>query len=104
MIDQDYPLGRVDLVLLPDGSAVVSWLEVTAAGETLLIRRVAPEGELGPAIALSAAREGRTSGFPRMVRSEGTLYFAWTQWTGSGADASEDRLVVRTAIARLRLP
>lgn len=103
-VDQDYPLGRVDLVLLPDGSAVVSWLEMTVAGETFLIRRAAADGGLGPAIALAAAREGRTSGFPRMVRSGDKLYFAWTQSAGSGADASDDRLTVRTAIVRLRAP
>ena len=101
-VDQEFPLGRVDVVLLPDGSAVVSWLEMSAVGEEFRIRHVDPEGEPHQVIALAVTRQGRTSGFPRMVRNGDRLYLAWTQSVGAGADASDDRLTVRTAIAKLR--
>jgi len=101
-VDQGFPLGRVDVVLLPDGSAVVSWLEISAAGEEFRIRRVDPQGEPHQVIALAVTRQGRTSGFPRMVRNGDKLYLAWTQSVGAGADASDDRLTVRTGIAKLR--
>ena len=101
-VDQAFPLGRVDVVLLPDGSAVVSWLEVSAAGEEFRIRRVDPQGEPHQVIALAVTRQGRTSGFPRMVRNGDNLYLAWTQSVGAGADASGDRLTVRTGIVKLR--
>jgi len=70
------PLGRVDVVLLESGDAVVSWLD--ALPGRLLFRRVSPGGDLGPVQTVADLSPERNAGFPKMVRSGGWLVFAWT--------------------------
>jgi hypothetical protein len=71
--------GRVDVVLLADGRALVSWL--ATAGETAAIR-VQPfsrAGPTGPAVDVATANVARSSGFPQMLEVAGGLLFAWTE-------------------------
>ena len=53
-IDDGRPLGRVDVEMLPDGSAVVLWLERRDGGGAVQARRVGPDGRRGPATELAA--------------------------------------------------
>ena len=78
-IDGGQPGGRVDLVLLNDGSAVVSWLERTG-GDTAAVqaRLVSKNGKLGAVKTIATSSAARASGVPRMVRSGNDVYFAWT--------------------------
>ena len=80
-IDDGNPLGRVDLVLLMHGAALVSWLELGPSVGEIRLRRVRADGFLEPSIALEGTDTGAISGFPRMVRSGDEVYFAWTQRT-----------------------
>jgi hypothetical protein len=77
-VDQGSPAGRVASVLLPDGSALVSWLERTG-GDTasVLVRRVRETGA-GPVSAVASSSAARASGFPRMAISGDYAYFSWT--------------------------
>ncbi len=79
-IDDGAPGGRVDVQLLPDGAALVSWIE-RVGGDTAAVRarRVSRAGERGEAITIAASSAARASGFPRMARSGGHIYFVWTQ-------------------------
>jgi hypothetical protein len=72
------PAGRVDVALLPDGSAVVSWLEKLAGGGEVRVRRVRPDGQRGQAITVTPLGAARSSGFPQVARSGDSLIFAWT--------------------------
>ena len=94
-LDLGHPTGRVDVVRLEDGGAVVSWLEgkgeAHAAG--VYARRVRPDGSAGEAVLVQPSSTSRASGYPRMIRSGDDLFFAWTE-TG------ETRRV-RTAVASL---
>lgn len=88
-IDQGAPAGRVDVLQLEDGSALVSWLEQTGIGEALYLCRV--EAVLGcrePSV-LAVSRQGRTIGFPRTARVGDAVYIAWTA-PGNGGGASPD--------------
>jgi hypothetical protein len=78
-VDNGQPGGRVGLVLLPDGSAIVSWLERTG-GDTaaVLARRVTPDGQMGGAKTVAVSSSVRASGVPRMIMSGQDIYFAWT--------------------------
>ena len=78
-IDDGRPLGRVDVEMLPDGSAVVLWLEGRDGGAALQARRVRPDGRRGPATAVDRVSADRSSGHPRVVRSGSRLYFAWKE-------------------------
>lgn len=88
-VDEGAPLGRVDVVLLNDGSAVVVWLEATEEDAALLVRRVT-RGALGPALNLAATGAARASGFPRMAPGpDGRILVAWTApGTGRGAPST----------------
>ena len=83
------PLGRVDVAMLANGDAMVSWLESAPAGR-LLARRVSPDGTLGPIIDIAPMTVERNSGFPQMVADGKRLIFAWTE-------VSEQTSVVKSA-------
>ena len=92
-VDRQRPLGRVDVELLDDGDAVVSWVARSEEdGAKISARRFGDDGSLGIIRDVASTRASRSSGFPQMVRDGNNLVFAWT-------DASGDEPVVRTAIA-----
>ena len=68
-IDLGRPQGRVDTVLLPDGRAVVTWLESTVGDKLggIYARTLSPNGELSAPILLAATTTARASGFPRIA-------------------------------------
>jgi hypothetical protein len=84
-VDDGDPGGRVAVVLLDSGDAVVSWLERRQAGGEILMRRVSGAGLAGPISVVAASSTVRSSGFPRMVRSGERLVFAWTDATEGAA-------------------
>lgn len=92
-LDADGSLGRVDVALLPDGSAVASWIESSDKGGRIAVRRVAPNGEVSPPATVATVSAGRISGYPRMAFHAGELVFAWTE-----GDASTTH--VQTAVAK----
>ncbi|MDQ1342540.1 MAG: Exo-alpha-sialidase [Pseudomonadota bacterium] len=87
--------GRVDVALLDEGRAVVSWLADTPGGAEFVAQPFARDGTVaGSPVLIARSSIERASGFPQMVRSGDRLIFAWTQ-------AGEPPLL-RTAVARLR--
>jgi hypothetical protein len=78
-IDEGTPAGRVDTELLPDGSALVTWVERTG-GDTarVMLRRVRADRRSGPAVSIASSSAQRASGFPRMVIAGEHAYFAYT--------------------------
>jgi hypothetical protein len=89
-IDEGSPLGRVDTVLLEDGSALVVWLEQDEANAGVMSRRVEAGGTLGPPVRVGASQALRAAGFPRIQRIRDDLYVAWTE----PGESSEIRLAV----------
>ena len=84
-IDAGNPVGRVDVELLDDGSAAVSWLERTdSVAAEVRVRRVRRDGTAGAASVLAQTVGARATGFPRIVRRGDDLIAAWTQ-TGDSA-------------------
>lgn len=96
VVDDGRPLGRVDVVFLAKGAALVSWLEQAQKGTELRVRRVSPDGTRGEALTVADSSAARSSGFPRMVVSGGEVILAWRDaaeppkvrtgaltWTGS---------------------
>jgi len=93
LVDEGSPIGRVDVLLLTDGSALVSWLERTTKGGEVKVRRVRPNGSRDEAITVAPSSDARASGFPQMARSGDEIIFAWTD------PGTPSR--VRTAVGRL---
>ena len=77
-VDDGAPLGRVDLELLSDGSALVTWLEGSGEEARILARAVTPDGQAGPVMLVSPASGERASGFPRAAVLGDRVLFAWT--------------------------
>ncbi|GMR13867.1 MAG: hypothetical protein BMS9Abin29_2092 [Gemmatimonadota bacterium] len=78
-VDLGNPLGRVDVLLLEDGSALVSWIEGRGQDAEILARRVQPGGSMDRPEGISPTSAGRDSGFPRMLQdAHGRILFAWT--------------------------
>jgi len=93
-VDDGDPAGRVDVELLDDGHALVSWIERTGgAAAEVRVRRIAPGGKRSAPVTVASSSGERASGFPRMARSGGEVVFAWTE--------PGDPSTVRTARATL---
>jgi hypothetical protein len=92
-IDDVGATGRVDVELLADGSAAVTWIEFANQRSEFRIRRADRSGSRSPSLAVSSIASGRSSGYPRMARRGNELIFAWTE----PGDVSQ----VRTAVARM---
>ena len=90
-VDDGQALGRVDVVLLADGSALVCWMSGTSEGGAIKVRRVKPDGLLGPVSTLAETSIARSSGFPRIARVGDEVHFAWTEFGKPS--------LIRTAIA-----
>lgn len=78
-IDGGAPAGRVDVALLPDGGALVTWIE-RVGGDTAAVRarKVTRTGVPGAATTVASSSSSRSSGFPRMAVTGANVMFAWT--------------------------
>jgi hypothetical protein len=93
-LDDGASLGRVDVALLPDGSAVATWIEFANQRSSFASRRVGPSGQKSPIATVSAIEGARASGYPRVASHGDELVFAWTE-----NDAG--RAVVKTAVTKV---
>lgn len=73
-IDGGKPIGRVDVVMLDDNSAMVSWMEAN----TIKALKVKADGSKEVPRVIASSSESRSSGFPQMTRSGNKIIFAWT--------------------------
>jgi hypothetical protein len=80
IVDNGQAVGRVDVLLLPDGSALVCWLAGTVDAGEIKVRRITKDGALGPISSIAETDISRSSGFPRMARLGNTVHFAWTEF------------------------
>jgi hypothetical protein len=92
-IDDGKPIGRLDVVLFDEETALVSWLEQTAGGGEIRARRVTRNGNVEPAMKIADSSTARAAGFARIARVGRDVYFAWTE---QGADTK------RVHVARAR--
>jgi hypothetical protein len=80
IVDEAGVRGRVDVALLPNGSAMVSWMRKTEDGiGQVRMRQVTMDGDMGPIQMIAEGRYSRNSGFPQMVRAGNRLVFAWPE-------------------------
>lgn len=95
--------GQVDVDLLDDGSAAVTWIEFAEQRSRFQVRRIDPSGARSAAVTIAAPVEGpqtepgRVSGIPRMARMGDDLVFAWAESRSGG----EEDLNVKGAVARI---
>ncbi len=73
------PEGRVDIVFLKDGAALVTWIDTVEGSAQLLARRVDFSGSLGPPIRIASSSAARAGGFPRMASLGSDALITWTE-------------------------
>lgn len=79
LIGNSKTLGRVDVEMLDEDSAIVSWME-TEKGQTVInIQQVFNNGEKSNVFTVSKSNKSRSSGFPRMTIKGEQIIIAWTQ-------------------------
>ncbi|MGV3519954.1 hypothetical protein [Luteitalea sp.] len=93
-VDDFASQGRVDVELLPDGAAAVSWIELATPRAGFMVRRVERGGSRSAAVRVATLEGSRASGYPRLARDGTSLVFAWT-------DTAAPDSIVRTAVAAL---
>ncbi|MGH7530602.1 MAG: hypothetical protein ACREMN_09500 [Gemmatimonadales bacterium] len=86
-VDDGRPQGRVDVVLLNGGDALVTWVEGTSE---IRARRVERDGDASRSWRVSETSQGRAGGFPRIVPAGGEILYAWT--SGAGVRIAAQRL------------
>jgi hypothetical protein len=96
-LDDGGSLGRVDVEMLPDGSAVATWIEFADQRAQFRARRVTLDGRRSAPVTVSGMAGSRASGYPRVALHGDDLVFAWTE-------SDDGALRVRTAAARLSPP
>ncbi|MBK7871871.1 MAG: hypothetical protein IPJ74_14920 [Saprospiraceae bacterium] len=84
-IDLGNPLGRVDILMLDEEYAIVSWIEKGDATGSLNIKIVHRDGEIFTSQAVSAFEPIRPTGFPRMAKQGNKIYITWTEGAGEKA-------------------
>lgn len=103
-VDDSGTLGRVDIELLADGSALATWIEFatepvspkpSGGGGQFRARRISRNGVRSAPVTIAGIAGSRSSGYPRAAVANGEIVFAWTESGEGGA------LRVRTASAQL---
>jgi len=73
-VDEGKPIGRVDVVMLDEKTAMISWME----GSAIKARKINANGTKEEAIVIAESSDSRSSGFPQMTKAGNQLIFAWT--------------------------
>lgn len=73
-VDEGKPIGRVDVVMLNEKTAMISWME----GSTIKALKINSDGTKGKPIIIAESSDSRASGFPQMTKAGNQLIFAWT--------------------------
>lgn len=85
------PMGRVDIELLEDNSALISWMDIVEDSTVIQLQIVGADGTLSELVTLTESSKSRSSGFPRMVLKDDKAYLTWT-------NIGEENLSIKTAV------
>lgn len=89
-VDEADAIGRVDIVLPDEDTAIVSWMESKDSKAQLKAVKIARTGKKSEAIIVTQMDGSRNSGFPQMELVGDKVYFAWT-------DVTKDVSKIKTA-------
>jgi len=94
-IDDVAPSGRVDLVLLENGNAAISWLDEGENGQgAIRVQLMHPNGSILAVHTIATTELNRPAGFPQLQSDGNSLIVAWT-------DSSEEASRVKSMRIRL---
>lgn len=79
-------LGRVDVLLVDENTAIVSWMETTERTAVIKAVSVSRKGDISEYRTIATLDASRKSGFPQMQLVNDQVHFAWTD-VAKGATA-----------------
>jgi len=82
-IDNGSPMGRVDVIILSDGSTFVTWLENQEQGAVIIGAHVDAHRAIIDKTPLVNSDAARSSGFPVLESTKDGLMLAWTEVSSS---------------------
>jgi hypothetical protein len=89
-VDEADAIGRVDIVLPDEDTAIVSWMESKDSKTQLKAVKIARSGKKSESKIIAQMDGSRNSGFPQMELVGDKVYFAWT-------DVTKDVSKIKTA-------
>ncbi len=94
-IDNGKPIGRVDVTLLDEDNALVSWMESTENDAEIKVVKVNKNGTKQTPLIITSLSASRASGFPQLEIVNDTVYVAWN-------DITDDISSIKIASVSLR--
>ena len=94
-INSGNTMGRVDIEMINNVSAIVCWMENTGTEATIFSRIISIDGKKGEAIEIGKNSQARSSGFPVISKFEDKILFAYTLVDG-------DHSSIKTKILNLK--
>lgn len=76
-IDNGKPIGRVDVALLDENTALVSWMESTKNAAEIKVMKVTSDGVKENHLIVTELSAARSSGFPQLEVVNNQVYIAW---------------------------
>jgi hypothetical protein len=77
-VAQETTMGRLDVELLDDGSAILSSMNSQEGESEILLHHINENGTISKALKVSETASSRSSGFPRMAIKDDKVYLTWT--------------------------
>ena len=77
-------MGRVDIELISETEAMISWLSTVDGKGKLLIRKIKTNGDIGPIKVVDEVSTERSTGFPQIEEFNDDVYISWTDNSESG--------------------
>lgn len=84
LISKQGVLGRVDIALVNNDQAIVSWMQSEGDLTYLYAMLVNKDGKTGPLKKVTKLSSSRKSGFPQMELVGDQVYFAWVELQNNG--------------------
>lgn len=93
-VDEANAMGRVDLLLLNENLAIVSWMETNNKQAELKALRINRDGTKGQTKLIAQMDASRKTGFPQMELVGDAVFFAWTNVDGDFSTVRTARMAV----------
>ena len=83
-VDEGKPLGRVDLFMLDENTALLSWMELNGQDAELRLALIDKFSGKLTSMAVSELSSARSTGFPQLEVAGGEVFLAWNEETTKG--------------------
>ena len=93
LLDDNKPIGRVDVAWRDQTTALVSWIGKTGDEASVRARWVTVDGVTSPVMELTPIHPGRSSGFPILARDQESMLMSWTHYDGDQTRVKSARLM-----------